>query len=210
MSPPLLYWWMSGLILRPLQKQLVMWESDRTRISEMGQVHPSCMAASVGSIPSNLGDLRWCCCNNSSSWQKRAWCHLEEEQWALRGTSSSALLESSPEPTTQEEEDLEAKPKVLPLGFQEIAKSLTTGESPDMEVDCPLTKASQDLSVGSTVATVTSHTMCQDQTTGIVYLSTVTTSMGLMNLEVTSVMVGHQGLTVEGLMEEDMAEGHLK
>ena len=48
------------------------------------RVHPSHMVASVGSIPSNLGDLRWCCHNCSSSWQKRAWCHLEEEQQALR------------------------------------------------------------------------------------------------------------------------------
>ena len=165
------------------------------------------MAASVGSIPSNPGDLGWCHCNHSSSWWKRAWHHLEEEQWALRGTSSSALPGSSPELGPQDEEDLGAKQKVLPPGFQEIAKSLTASKSPEMEVACPLTKASQDLSVGSTVATVTSTTMCQDQTMGTVYLSRVTTSMGLMNLEAPSAMVGHQGLTIEELMEEDLVEG---
>ena len=52
--------------------------------------------------------------------------------------------------------------------FQEIAKSLTAGKSPDIEVGCPLTEASQDLLVGSTVATVTSTTMHQDQTMGII------------------------------------------
>ena len=62
-----------------------------------------------------------------------------------------------------------------------------------MKVDCPLTEALQDLLVGSAVATVTSTTMSQDQTTGIIFLSMVTTSMRLMNLEAPSVMVGHQG-----------------
>ena len=44
------------------------------------KVHSSHMAASVGSILCNPGDL-WCHHHNcSSSWQKRAWCLLEEEQ----------------------------------------------------------------------------------------------------------------------------------
>ena len=102
------------------------------------KVHPSHMVASLGNIPSNPGDLRWCCCNCSSSQQKRAQCLLEEEQWALRGTSSSALPGSSSEPAPQEEEDLGAKLKVSPPGLQEITKSLITGKSPEMEVDCPL------------------------------------------------------------------------
>ena len=42
---------------------------------------------------------------------------------------------------------------------------------------------------------------------GAVYLSMVTTSLGLMNLEAPSVAVGHQGLTLEELKEEDLAEG---
>ena len=93
------------------------------------KVHSSHMAASVGSIPCNLGDLRWCHHNHSSSWWKRAWCLLEEEQQALRLPSSSASSWSSPEPAPQEDEDPGAKPKVLPLGFQEIGRSLTTGKS---------------------------------------------------------------------------------
>ena len=147
----------------------------------------------------------WHHCNCSSSQQKRAWCHLEEEQQALKDTSSSAMPGSSLELAPQEEEDLGPKPKVPPPGFKEIARSLTTGKSPKMELDCPPT--SQKLSAESTVI---STTMCQDQTMGAIYLSMVTTSMGLMNLEAPSVAVDHWGLTIEELMETNLAEGHLK
>ena len=174
------------------------------------EVHSSHMPASVGSIPCNLGDLWWHCCNCSSSQQKRAWHLLEEEQQALRGTSSSVSSGSSPELAPQEEEDPGAKLKELPLRFQEIAKSLTTGKSPEMEIDCPLTGVSQELAAESAVATVISTTMCQDQTTDTIYLSMVTTSMGLMNLEAPSVVVGSQVPTIEELIEEDLAEGLLK
>ena len=76
-----------------------------------------------------------------------------------------------------------------------------------MEVDGPQTRVSHELLVEPTVATVISTTMCQDQTMGIIYLSTVATSMGLMNLEATSAADGYQGLTLEELTEEDLAEG---
>ena len=102
------------------------------------KVYLSHMVASVGSIPCNPGGLRRCRCNHSSSWQKRARCLLEEEQWVLRCTSSSASPGSSLEPAHQEEEDPGAKLKVPPPGFQEIAKSLTAGKSTKMEVDCLL------------------------------------------------------------------------
>ena len=57
------------------------------------------------------------------------------------------------------------------------------------------------------VETVISTTMCHDQTTGAVYLSTVTTPMGLMNLEAPSLAADCKGLTLEELKEEDPAEG---
>ena len=164
--------------------------------------------AAIGSIPCNPGDLRWHHCNCSSSQCKRAWHLLEEEQQALRLPFRSALSGSSPEPAPQEEEDLGAKPKVPPLGFQEITRSLTAGKSPKMEDDSPQSGASHELSVEPTVATVISTTMCQDQNMGAIYLSTVTTSMGLMNLKAPSVAVDHQGPTLEELTEEDLAEGH--
>ena len=122
--------------------------------------------------------------------------------------SSSASLGSSPELAPQEGEVLEAKPKVLPLGFQEIVKSLIAGESPEMDIDSPQIRAAQELLVEPTVAMVISSTMCEDQTMGAIYLLTVTTSMGLMNLEALSVVVGCQGPTVEKLAEEDLAESH--
>ena len=89
----------------------------------------------------------------------------------------------------------------------EIARSLTAGESPEMEDDIPRSGALHKLSTEPAVFTVISTTMCQDQTTGTIYMSTVTTSMGLMNLETTSVVVDHQGPTLEELIEEDLVEG---
>ena len=43
---------------------------------------------------------------------------------------------------------------------------------------------------------------------GTVYVSTMTASMEVMNLEAPSMAVGHQGATVEELAKEDLAEGH--
>ena len=146
------------------------------------KVHLSHLAASVGSVHPTLGDLRWCHCNHSSSW-RRAQCHMVEEQWALKGNSSSASPQSSPELACHREEDPGAQPKVLPLGFKEIAKSLTRGRPPETEINCPLTVASPGLLMGSTVATLTSIGVCEDQTMGTVYLSTAMTSIELMNLE---------------------------
>ena len=142
-------------------------------------MYSSHMAASVGSIPCNLGDLRWHCHNHSSSQCKRAWHLLEEEQQALRLPFSSASSGGSQELVPQEDKDLGAKPKVLPLGFQEIARSLTAGKSPKMEDDSPWSGASHKLSMEPTVATVISTTMCQDQTMGAIYLSTVSTPWDL-------------------------------
>ena len=145
------------------------------------KVHLSHPAASMGSLPSTLGDLKQCHCNCKSSWRKAQHC-LVEEQWALGGDSSSALPGSSPELAPQEEEDPGAQPKVPPPGFKEIAKSLNRGKSPEIEINCPLTGASQGLSVGSAVATVMSTMMCKVQTMGAIYWSMVMTSMGLMHL----------------------------
>ena len=76
-----------------------------------------------------------------------------------------------------------------------------------MEVDHPQSGVAQELLVDPAVATVISATMCQDWTMGAIYLSTVTASMGLMNLEAPSVAVGSQWPTIEEWTEEDLAEG---
>ena len=179
-------------------------ESEYTR---WVKVHSSCTVASIGSVPCNPGDLWWHHHSCNSSQQKRTW-HLLEEEWqALRDISSSTLLGSSPEPAAQEGEGLEAKPRVPPPGFQEIARSLTVDETPKMEIDHPWSGVAQELLVEPAVAMVISTTMCKDWTMGTIYLSTVTASMGLMNFEAPSVAVGCQGPTIEELTEEDLAEG---
>ena len=119
------------------------------------------MVASVGSIPCNPGDLWWCHHNHSFSWWKRARHLLEEEQQVLMVISSSALSRSSPELVSKEGEDPEAKPMVPPLGFHEIARSLTAGKLPEMEIDSPQTRVAQELLVEPTVAMVISTPMCQ-------------------------------------------------
>ena len=53
-----------------------------------------------------------------------------------------------------------------------------------------------------------STSMGWDKKMGAVYVSTMTTSMQIMNLEAPSMAVGHQGSTVEELAKEDLAEGH--
>ena len=45
---------------------------------------------------------------------------------------------------------------------------------------------------------------------GAMYVSTMTTSMGLMNLETPLVEVNHQGPILEELTDADMADGHPK
>ena len=112
LSPPLLHWQRSWPILPPLWKLLARQGVTQNRNVQNGwKVHLSHMVASVGSIPCNLGDLRQCCHNHRFSQQKRAWHLLEEEQWALRGISSSASSGSSPELAPKEEEDQGAKPR---------------------------------------------------------------------------------------------------
>ena len=45
---------------------------------------------------------------------------------------------------------------------------------------------------------------------GAMYMGTVMTSMGMMNLETPLAVVDHQGPILEELTDADMAEGHPK
>ena len=75
-------------------------------------------------------------------------------------------------------------------------------------MDVPEAGATPILPIEPMIATVISTSVGRDQRMGIVYVSTMTALMGIMNLEAPSMAVGYQGATVEELAKEDLAEGH--
>ena len=179
-------------------------ESHRTRIPKMGEGTFIPFGSLCRQYSLAVRETRWHHHNHSTSQQQGAWHLLEEEWWALRGIFSSALSGSSPEPAPQEEEDPGAKPKVLPPGNHKVPDHRQIPQNGCWQsLDQSITRTV----VEPTVATMISTTVYQDQTMGAIYLSMVNNSMGLMNLEASSVAVGHQGLTIEELTEEDLAEG---
>ena len=102
------------------------------------KVHSSHMAPSVGSIPCNPGDLRWCHHNHSSSQHKRAWHLLEEEQQALRPSFKLSFVWKLPRAGTPRGGRPGSKTKGATSRIvQEIARSLTASKSPKMEDDSP-------------------------------------------------------------------------
>ena len=68
--------------------------------------------------------------------------------------------------------------------------------------------ASAGLLVGSTLATLMYTGIHQDKMTGSIYMSTVTASMGLINLETPLMLVDYQLLTLEDVINLEMAEIH--
>ena len=111
----------------------------------------------------------------------------------------------------QDEEGKGADPKGCPLGFWEIAECLTARGTPEGEapisMDVPETRAAPILLMEPAIAMVISTSMGRDQRMGTVYVLTMTTLMGIMNLEAPSMVVGCQGARVEELAEEDLVEG---
>ena len=99
---------------------------------------------------------------------------------------------------------------MLPLGFRKIAQSLMEDEPPRVRINSPPGLVSQGLLLGSAVATMTSMEEHQDETTGAMYVSTMMTSMGLMNLETPVAAVNHWGPILEELTDADMVEGQPK
>ena len=100
----------------------------------------------------------------------------------------------------------------MPLGFQDIAQCLTAGETPEEEapasMDVPEAGVAPVPPMEPAIATVIYTSMGRDQRMSAIYVFTMTTLMGIMNLEAPSMAVGCQGATVEELVEEDLAEGH--
>ena len=184
---------------------------ERQEYLQWIQVHSSQKVAAVGSVPYKSGEP-WQCHNHSSKQHKRVQHLLEEEWWDLGDVSSSASSKGSPELAPQDEEGKGANPKGCPLGFQEIAECLTARGTPEGEapvsMDVPEASAAPILLMEPTIAMVISTSMGRDQRMDAVYVSTVTASMEIMNLEAPSIVVGCQGTTVEELAEEDLAEGH--
>ena len=80
-------------------------------------------------------------------------------------------------------------------------------EEAPASMDVPDAGAAPILPIEPTIATVISTSMERDQRMGTVYVSIITTSMGIINLEAPSMAVGFQGATVEELVEEDLGEG---
>ena len=120
------------------------------------KVHFSHKAGTVGSIPCNPRES-WCCHDCRSRQQKQTLHLLEEEWWDLGDVSGSDPSEGSPELMLLSKEDKSAKLKDWPLGFQDIARWLTTRGSPERKRDSPETSVVP--LVEPTVATVVSTTM---------------------------------------------------
>ena len=81
------------------------------------------------------------------------------------------------------------------------------GEAP-VSMDVPEASVAPILPIEPMIATLISTSMGRGQRMGAVYVLTMTTLMGIMNLKALSMAVGCQGATVEELAKEDLAEGH--
>ena len=97
-----------------------------------------------------------------------------------------------------------------PTGFKEIAGSLMGDDPSGTTASIPPVLASAGLLAGSALATMMSMEICQDKMTGNIYMSTVTASMGLINLETPLVAVDCQPLTLEDVTDMETADIHPK
>ena len=174
---------------------------ERQEYPQWIQVHSYQKAATVGSAPYKSGDAWWYY-NHSSKRCKRVQHLLEEEWWDQGDVSRSPLSEDSLELATCNEEG-----KVANL-IVECPTTRGTPEGVPASMDAPEVSAAPIAPMDPTVATVISTSMWKDQGMGAACVSTVTTSMEIMNLEAPSVVIGCQRTTVEELAEEDLAEGH--
>ena len=140
---------------------------------------------------------------------------MEEQLCSDQGDSSPASSQGSARQECQvvEEPDLEtsgAQPKMPLPGFKEITESLMGDDPPGTTTNIPQGLASPGFLVGSAVATMTSTVIHQDELTGNIYMNTVMTSMGLINLETPLVAVDCQMLTLVDVTNMDMADIHPK
>ena len=74
----------------------------------------------------------------------------------------------------------------------------------------PQESASPDLLMGSAVATMMSTEICQDAVPGNIYMNTVMTSMGLIDLGTPLMVVNHQMPILEDVTDMGTADIHPK
>ena len=97
-----------------------------------------------------------------------------------------------------------------PPGFKEITESLMGDDPSVTTVSIPPVSASAGLLAWSTLATMMSTEIHQDKMTGNIYMSTVTASMGVINLETPLMVVDHQPLTLEDITDMETGDIHLQ
>ena len=96
--------------------------------------------------------------------------------------------------------------KTPPPGFKEIAESLMGDYPSRTTANIPPVLVSPGLLAGSAVATMMSMEICQDEMTGNIYMSTVTASMGLINLETPLMAVDCEMLTLEDVTDTETVD----
>ena len=110
----------------------------------------------------------------------------------------------------EEDPHQEDLPKRPPPGFQEIARFLTGDVSWGMTTSIPPELMPPGHVVGSAMAIVTSMGIHQDERTDATYMSTMMTSVGLMNLGTPLKMANDQTVIIEDITNADMADNHSK
>ena len=174
------------------------------------EVHLSHPVAFVGHVPMSLGDLRWHHQSQSSS-QRKAQCCWREEQWGSGlGDSSSASSQGSPVPACWTEEDPHQEDllKTPPPGFQEIASFLTGDDYPRTTTCIPPESMPPDFVEGSAMTVMMFMGINHDERTDATYMSTVTTSVGVMNLGAPLKVATGQTVAIEDITDANMVDNH--
>ena len=95
-----------------------------------------------------------------------------------------------------------------PLGFWEITRFLTGDDFLRMTTSIPPELMPPGLVVGSAVAVMTYAGIHHDKRTGATYMSTMMTSVGLMNLVASLEVATGQTVAIEDITNANMADNH--
>ena len=181
--------WLSTLALAPAAQQATTQKAKGAMSfvpSNWTEIHPSHPAAPVRCIPLSLGDLRWWCHSWSSSHRRRACHQIEEGQLqGDQGDSSPASSQDSPKQGCNVKGNHNPETsgvwlRMPPPGFVEIAQSLWGSNLPCWVSLAQVVPCSY--LTGATSSPTISTRFCQDLSSGMTYLSKVTTSMSMIRL----------------------------